>query len=246
MKTFFPILVMLGLAVAPAAAQEKEDPLKKLKLPGIQINAEGGYIDVESEGCLDDGALELVACTKDTKEHESLIKVLAEPVHIHMALLLIGAEPGNPATQRQVGEGDDKRWVFIPARGQKIHVSLVIPDAEGKPVERPIADFIQHIEDEGLFLENQNEGKKQDRKFPTSEFLFVGSHLIENGEDAPRRYLAAESGNVISISTFGDEMLGMSEMFGQDNGALVWEINGDVMPKVGTKVTLRLKPVKKP
>lgn len=244
MKTPLTLMLMLGLAVAGASGEEQEDPLKKLKLPGIQINAEGGFVDVESEVCLDSGALELVACTKDSKEHESIIAVLAEPVHIHMALLLIGAEPGNPATQRQVGEGDDKRWVFIPARGQKVHVSLVIPDAEGKPVERPIADFIQHIEDEAAFLENQNERKEQDRSFPTSEFLFVGSHLIETKEDAPRRYLAAESGNVISISTFGDEMLGLSEMFGHVNGALVWEINTDLLPKLGTKVTLRLKPVK--
>lgn len=242
MKHALTLLTMLGLAVTGATGEEQEDPLKKLKLPGIKINADEGFIDVESEVCLDSGALELVACTKDSKEHEAIIAVLAEPVHMHMALLLIGAKPGNPATQRQIGEGEDKRWVFIPARGQKIKVSLVIADAEGKPVERPIADFIQHIEDETAFLGNQNE-EKEDRSFPTSEFLFVGSHLIERG-DGPRRYLAAESGNVISISTFGDEMLGLSEMIEHTNGSLVWEINTDVLPKLGTKVTLRLKPVK--
>lgn len=243
MKTPLTLMLMLGLAVAGAPGEEQVDPLKKLKLPGIQIHAEGGFIDVESEVCLDGGALELVACTKDSKEHESLIAVLAEPVHIHMALLLIGAEPGNPATQKQVGEGENKRWMFLPARGQKVHVSLVIAEDGGKPVERPIANFIQRIEDEIEIIENQNGRGKQDRSFPTSEFLFVGSHLIERG-DGPRRYLAAESGNVISISTFGDEMLGLSEMFEHANGSLVWEINTDLLPKLGTKVTLRLKPVK--
>lgn len=245
MKHFLPLIAVLGLASGISRAEEQQDPLEKLKLPGIKVNAEKGYVDVDAEVCLDGGALELIACTKNSKEHESIIAVLAEPVHMHMALLLIGAKPGTPATQRQVGEGEDKRWVFIPARGQKIHVSLLTPDAEGKMVERPIADFIQHIEDETAFLDNDDrDEKKQDRSFPTSEFLFVGSHLIETKEDQPRRYLAAESGNVISISTFGDEMLGLSEMFGHANGGLVWEINTDLLPKLGTKVTLRLKPVK--
>ncbi|MDX1679293.1 MAG: YdjY domain-containing protein [Akkermansiaceae bacterium] len=218
-----------------------EELMNKLELPGITINAKERYIDVESEVCLDGGGLECVATVPDAKEHESIVKVLADPLHMHLALLLIGAQPGSPATQREVGEGEEKRWVFVPAHGQPIDVSLVVMDAFGEMVEKPIAHFIRHSEDEAAFLEGE-EGEKK-KEFPTSRFLFLGSHLIEQGEDQPRRYIAKESGNVISISTFGDEMIGLSERFGHDNEALVWEIDTDTLPKLGTFVTLRLRPV---
>ena len=241
------LMSMLGVQAEeakPAPAKPAGDPLKKLDLPGVTINAKERYVDVASLVCLDDGALELIATTKDGKEHESILSVQAKPVHIHMALLLIGAEAGTPAHQKPIGEGDDKRWMFIPARGQKVAVSLVIKDEEGNPLEKPIADFIRHVSDEAAFIEELHTGKKpEEKKFPTSEFLFVGSHLIDAGEGKPRRYIAGESGNVISVSTFGDEMLGLSEVFGHVNGSLVWEVNTETLPKTGSPVSLRLRPV---
>ena len=260
MKRPFYMLLAAGLVISPVMADEEKAPepkraevqapkmtteeaLKKLELPGVTINAKERYVDVEAEVCLDGGALELVVCTKDSKEHESILSIAAKPVHVHMALLLIGAKAGHPAHQKPIGEGDDKRWMFIPARGQGIDVSLVIKDEEGKPLEKPIADFIRHITDEAAFIEELNTGKKpEEKKFPTSTFLFVGSHLIDAGEGQPRRYIAGESGNVVSISTFGDEMLGLSENFGHVNGDLVWEIDDEVLPKKGTKLTIRLRP----
>ena len=257
MKLILRSLFVLGLTVSPSIAEEEgpkrvevkppagnlEEALKELELPGVTINAKERYVDVVTEVCLDGGALDLVVCTKDSKEHESILSIDAKPVHVHMALLLIGAQAGQPAHQKPIGEGDDKRWMFIPARGHKVDISLVIKDEEGNPMERPIAEFIRHIGEEAAFVEELTTGKKpEEKKFPTSTFLFVGSHLIDAGKDKPRRYIAAESGNVVSISTFGDEMLGLSEMFGHVNGDLVWEINDQLLPKKGTKVTMRLRP----
>ena len=50
------------------------------------------------------------------------------------------------------------------------------------------------------------------------------------------------NGNVISISTFGDEVLCLSGNHVQENHALAWQINTDNIPDLGTKVTLRLRP----
>ncbi|HEX5790606.1 MAG TPA: YdjY domain-containing protein [Luteolibacter sp.] len=242
-------------APKPGEEAPAEDPLKKLKLPGISIHPEGGYIDVESEICLASGALELVACTKDTKEHEAIIKVMAQAVHIHMALLLIGAQAGSPMMNQPVGEGEERRWIYRPASGQPIDVSLVITGEDGKQQVRPIADFIQRIQepDEGAFLEGQQQApdkdkdakKAEEEKFPGNHFIFTGSVLVENGE-GPRRYIADETGDVITISAFGCEVIGLSDRYSSENGNLVWEVNSDVTPKVGTKVLLRLAPVKKP
>jgi len=61
-------------------------------------------------------ALGLVACTKGTKEHESIVAIKAKPVHIHAALLLLGAEPGSPATRQQLGD-QAERWIDVPPSG---------------------------------------------------------------------------------------------------------------------------------
>ena len=85
---------------------------------------------------------------------------------------------------------------------------------------------------------------QEDVKFPHT-FLFAGSHLHEEGA-GPRRYLADLSGNVISIATFGDEVLCLSEVHSRDNDALMWQIDATKLPKVGSKVTRRLRPQVKP
>ena len=54
--------------------------------------------------------------------------------------------------------------------------------------------------------------------------------------------LADVQGNVISISTFGDEVLCLPGMHSRDNDALTWEADPRELPDVGTSVTLRLRP----
>jgi hypothetical protein len=56
--------------------------LQKLQFPGVAINVQEQCVDVESSVCLHRGALELVACTKGTKEHESIVAIEAKPMHI--------------------------------------------------------------------------------------------------------------------------------------------------------------------
>ena len=45
---------------------------KNVNLPGLVINFRERCVDVEGSICLDRGMLELVACTKGSKEHESI------------------------------------------------------------------------------------------------------------------------------------------------------------------------------
>ena len=114
--SLFGILLFLGSALAeektpdlgtapgkqPAQAAQPdarlEAALENLKLPGVTINLPQRCVDVASAVCLRDGALELIACTKDTKEHEALIVINALPSHVHTALLLLS--PANRTALR--------------------------------------------------------------------------------------------------------------------------------------------------
>lgn len=248
----FVALLMVGGGIAqtddtaPTKKAEKPevemaDGREELKLPGIKVNLKERYVDVDATVCLTEGLLELIACAKDTKEHESIIALDAKAAHVHAALLLLGTRPGNPA-RRMFIEGEEEgqgRWIDYPPRGEKIDVFLVVKDEEGKAVERPINDFLIKEEDHYDVLEEEK--NKEIERFPTNTFLFAGSHIYQ-GEQGPAKYLADVDGNVISISTFGDELLCLPDITTHGNDGLVWGVDSTHLPEEGTKVILRLRP----
>ena len=224
---------------------------KPVKLPGMVIDYfEKRCVDLEGTICLEKGLLELIACTKGSKEHESIVAVSAKAMHIHMGLLLLGANNGHPAMRKPVDE-KKTRWVNVPPRGDSIDVFLVTTNKDGKLIEKPISDFIvrsservDEVDGAVIVAPNQTEkrGGEQETRLPHT-FIFAGSHLRDNGP-GPRQYLADLSGNVISIASFGDELLCLPFHQTQENGALMWQVKPGTLPKVGTKITLRLRPRK--
>ena len=220
----------------PELSPGAEEALRKLNLPGIKLNLKERCIDVNATVCLHEGLLELVACTKGSKEHESILSIAARPMHIHAAMLLIGAKPGTPAMRKARDEART-RWVSVEPAGDPISVSLVFPDSKGKPQEHPISKFISPAQPDeivGVLT------KKKLETFPAS-FLFAGSHLVEDGP-GPKKYVCEQSGNVISISTFGDELLCLPGIHGHQNDGLSWQVNPEGLPKIGKRVILRLRP----
>lgn len=232
-------------AAAPKPARQLSPELKlaleKLKLPGVKINVDLWTVDVDSRVCLREGLLELIACTKDTKEHESIIVVDAKPSHIHTALLLLGARPGSPASQRMVDQAEG-RYISIPPSGNPVDVFLVFKDDKGVEKEHHISEFLtrsEHYQDTAAPSDPKE--AENARKFTTDPFLFAGSILLP-AENGPRKYVCDETGDVISISTFGTELLCMSGVHGHENGSLAWQVEGDKLPALDSKIILRLKP----
>lgn len=234
---------------SPAAGQAsfnvpQTNLAKEFKLPGLVVKREDRCVDLDATVCLDKGALELIACTKGTKEHESIVAVEAKPLHIHTALLLLGIPVGNPAMRKPLNN-EGTRWIDVPPRGGAVDVFLVVKDKDGKIVEWPIRNFIKRSDHGGQEMSADNKGDKDAHRFPTHTLLFAGSILHDDGE-GPRRYLCDNSGNVISIVTFGDEVLCLPEFHSSENGALIWSVDSTHLPAVGSKVILRLRPQARP
>ena len=158
-----------GFKLTPEAIKA----LRNLKLPGIRLNLDARSIDVNATVCLHKGLLELVACTRGSKEHESILSVTARPMHIHTAMLLMGAIPGTPA-MRKVQEGVRTRWVPVEPAGAPVLVSLVSAELKGKPQEHPISKFISAAQPDEISGIPSN---KKLKTFPAS-FLFAAIHLI--------------------------------------------------------------------
>lgn len=100
---------------------------KPVKLPGMVIDLEQRCLDLEARICLDNGFLELLACSAGTKEHESVVAVSAKPMHIHTALLLLGADNGDPAMRKPVNQ-DKTHWIDVPPRGGTYSVTRMWSD----------------------------------------------------------------------------------------------------------------------
>ncbi|MBI1371771.1 MAG: hypothetical protein GC159_03295 [Phycisphaera sp.] len=214
----------------------------RVEFPGVIIDLKNKCVDIEASVCLDRGPLELIACTRGTKEHESIVSINARPKHVHLGLLLIGTRNGNPAMSREVPVKDSTpRWIDIPPRGDPIEVFLVLKDAAGQSVEHPISDFVMRSEGDRDPVENGGALHTTNDAKLLNSFVFAGSHVIKDDEGRSQ-YLADIEGNVISISTFGDEVLCLPGWNSDVNAALAWQINPAKLPKVGSKVTLRLRP----
>jgi hypothetical protein len=231
-------------ATKPATRPTTKPARKNFKLPGLVVNFQERCVDIEGAVCLRQGLLELIACTKGSKEHESIVAITARPMHIHVALLLLGARNGNPAMRKPINK-EGTRWIDVPPRGDPVGVYLVFKSKKGEMVERPIGDFVAPADRRADGNVRAGNGDAaEDTKFPHT-FLFAGSFLHDSGP-GPRKYLCELSGNVISVVTFGDELLCLPGIQGHGNDSLMWQVDPADLPAIGTKVTLRLRPKRKP
>lgn len=190
---------------------------------GLTIDREARTVDVAAKVCLREAEfLEQFACSPDTREHESILVLNAQPSMIHTSLLLLGVEPGSPLTW--VEEGDSVRT--IPPRGPEIQVFIVTTDDAGE----------EQVVPANTWVKDQN----TDEPMVGNSWLFTGSKFVEvNGEEM---YVADAYGTAISLVSFGDDLLARAgDLTDQnDSHGKVWGTNTDAIPEVGTEVRVRL------
>src|SRR5687767_8903033 len=83
------------------------------------IDTKNKRVIVDGVVCLRQGQLEMFACLKGTKEHESIISVDCKAYIIHAALLAIGAKSGTPV---------EFQPLYKPATGTTIDVTCIWTD----------------------------------------------------------------------------------------------------------------------
>lgn len=169
--------------------------------------------------------LELVACTPDTKEHESLVMTDARPSDIHAALLLTGLEPGSPASFKW--DGTDLN--VIQPEGPPIKVTLIWTSNTGQRHEDQISQWVTS-EDSGQRFNPNN-----------TPWLFAGSNIRDHRGQSI--YEADYSGCVIGLTTFGSELLAYPEPISPDSNIVPpeWIADPTRVPPPGTQVTVRLQ-----
>ena len=181
--------------------------------------------------CLRTGMLELFACRRGSKEHESVVSVQVKPFLVHAALLAVGAEPGSPAKFSPE---------FVPPHGQEIRIDVLWTDENGNLIQRKAQELVAEID----YDDHDQEGYVP--KQMSVPFVFTGSFFQEfEGEESGRTitvYMADATGELFGLSNFPASMLDVPIRSSDSNDELLFEPYTERIPELGTPVTLILTP----
>jgi hypothetical protein len=183
----------------------------------LHIDTKRKVVVVEGEVCLREGQLEMFACPKGSKEHESLVAVYCKPQYVHAALLAVGAKKGHPV-----------QFVpkYKPASGTRIDIDILWQDKEGEKHRVRAQEWIKHV--------------KTGKPMPY-HWVFAGSGE-EIDQHTRKRYYWADGGDFICVSNFSTATLDLPVESSQTDTALLFSANTERIPPVGTKVRMVLIP----
>jgi len=158
------------------------------------------------------GMIELVACSWEGKLHESLFLVPVEPYHLQLALLLLGLN--HKGGVRFQGDA-------TPPEGDRVLISV---EKDGKRWR--VEDWIWDVQ----------------RKAPMehTDWVFTGSKFIS--EDGGQTSVFAAEVTRTLITTYRDPYTILDNPLPTGTDDEVYEVNSKVTPPVGTTVTLVIQP----
>ncbi|MBV8782365.1 MAG: hypothetical protein JO353_13290 [Phycisphaerae bacterium] len=186
------------------------------KLPHIQVDVKKRQVRVDCEALNVDIPLEFFCVTAGGNEHESILRTPARPSHIHLALLMLGSQPGEPIKFSESAQ----KW--FPPHGPPLHISVEY-QKDGKTVDLPANRLMRSV--------------KTKRDMPPMTWIFAGSRVLDDGT-----YGADPTGYVVSICNFDLCLIDVPALVSSANETLEWERNPDTVPPTGTPVTMIIEP----
>jgi len=196
---------------------EKVAELKRLdKVFPVWLDPVNKQVVLMGQVCQRQAVLEMFACLRETKEHESVVVVDAKAYVVHAALLAAGAKVGNPV------QFSPK---YVPASGTEVEVTVVWKDAKGEIQRARGQDWVRNVK------------TNQALEHP---WVFAGSGFW--ADDDGRLQYKAEGGDFICVSNFPSAMLDLPIESSQTNAELLFQAFTERIPPLGTPLTLLLKP----
>ncbi|GMV24621.1 MAG: hypothetical protein AMXMBFR58_06520 [Phycisphaerae bacterium] len=232
---------MTALVVAGCStAMPVRDPERWAEpFPGVWIDAKERVVEFDGVVPIDPHDpetptifLEVVVCSPNSREHESLVVTRALPSHVHAALLLLGAQPGRPGHWTR--DDRTRRMIAAGPEGPVVDVMLVTRSAWGGERESDPATWIVDVRD-GRTLRDIAGGDMA--------WVFAGS-VVAPRPDGPGEYYKADiEGTLVGLATFGTETLGWQGVFSPDSAvqAPEWIANVRLVPAYNDPVTVRLR-----
>lgn len=186
----------------------------------VWVDTEGHSVVMIGRVCQREVPLELFACLKNFKEHESVVSINTRAYIVHAGLLALGAEPGHPVQ-------------FYPeyraAEGPEIDITVVWKDEKGQIQRMPAQQWVRETR------------SKEAMKYP---WIFTGSEIVKDPDSGEQYYAADTTGELICVSNFPSAVLDLPIRSTDSNEALLFEAFTENIPPIGTPVTVILTPKK--
>jgi hypothetical protein len=205
---------------SPAAPQKLPEPKGAQRLSreyDVWIDPKEKSVLIDGQISLREGMLEMFACTRNTKEHESIVSANTKAFLVHAALLRLGAEPGRPV-----------QWQpeYKPPSGTEIEIHIWWLDEHGKEHTARAQEWVKDMRTD---------------KPMSQPWVFAGSRFWKD-EETGQQYYQAEGGDFICVSNFGTAMLDIPIESSQSNLELAFAAFTERIPPLGAPVRLILKP----
>lgn len=225
----FILILIISLSTGCQWSADESETVAKpapvLQLPHIEINQKEKYIDLVGQVCFREGLTELAVTVRGGKPHESPFLINARPQHVNFALLSIGLKSGNPADWSY--DSKTRKSTPIDPQGDLVKVTVLYKAPDGQIVEQGVSQFIK----------DNATGKV----LPHDYFIFGGSR-IRKLPDNRTIFEADDSGDVISVVAFGDEVLSWPRPSLHSNADVFLVANTEKIPPLQTPVTIRIRP----
>ena len=220
MRRFIPTVFAIVLASLNACAisQPATQPAAQ-NLPHIRVDVKARQVRVDCQMLGVEAPLEFFCVLSGTNEHESVLRTSAKPSNIHLALLMLGMEPGEPVKYSEAA----KKW--MPPHGPPLSITIEF-QKDGKLVRMPATRLMRSI--------------RTKEPMPPHAFIFAGSQIGPDGA-----YAADITGYVVSIVNFDLSLIDVPQLASNANETLEWQVNKDVAPPAGAAVTMIIEPMAK-
>lgn len=175
---------------------------------------------------MDHGLIEYLLVTTRGKTHESLLKTEAEPYHIHIAMLLLGAK-GAAQSKELLKVPTGEFHVNTPAatnrladllKGDAVRIEILRTNAQGVATTNAAEDWITDLQT----------GKAAAH----GTWNYNGSRVVDG------IYMAQQQGSIVAVVDDVDAMVNNPRK-GHDNDQ-VWEVRTNAVPKVNERILVRM------
>ena len=163
-------------AVAEARRSLSKDPpgMKRLMSGSdVWIDPANKRVVLDGVVCLREGQLEMLACVKGTKEHESILAADTKAFAVHAGLLAVGAQVGTPVQFQPT---------YKPATGTEVGINLIWTDKNGQVHRDRAQDWVRNVQT-GKPMEYQVEFFRNEKGQVSHAVLHQGGR----GQKAMRR-----------------------------------------------------------
>lgn len=156
------------------------------------------------------------------KHHESVLAADIDALHLHVALLAIGAKPGKPMEYRE----ENGRPIFVPPQGEPIVVQCAYRNALGDLIVVPAQRWVRDVD------------KKQVLQH---DWVFAGSRFLDIENTGKPTFFGANLGRVICVANFSVALLDLPVLSSdKQQEGLLFEANTEAIPPLQTPVSVWL------